>query len=234
MIAHVADNLDHKANLKRGALGTAVISRGQPTVANAVMIPADADNPLHKQGGGIIPFAKHNGQVQFLFQTVFSGRKAGYLIDFGGGSDPGEDCRATAIREFVEETETLYFADSLTLARRSPEAVGRQAALVGDLFEQTLRKAPHWCCERASSNPLKPKQWQTFFIEFPYRDVSPLNLQWATDTSGRFKKRRELAWIDGDELLQIYKTAPKRLWKRVRQLNNAPGVVAEIIRVIGD
>lgn len=219
---------------KRGSLCAAATSGVQPTVAKTVMISPDAANPMHKQGGGVIPFAKHNGQVQFLFQTVFSGRKTGYLIDFGGGSDAGEDCRATAIREFVEETETLYFADSLTLARRSPEAVGRQAALVGELFEQTLRKAPHWWCERASSNPLKPKQWRTFFIEFPYRDVSPLNHQWATDTSGRFKKRRELAWIGGDELLQIYETAPKRLWKRVRQLNDAPDVVAEIIRVIGD
>jgi hypothetical protein len=104
---------------------------------------------------------------------------------------------------------------------------------VADLFEQTPRTAPHWWCERASPNPLKPKQWQTFFIEFPYRDVSQLNHQWATDTSGRFKKRRELIWVGGDDLLHIYATTPERLWKRVRQLKNAPSVVAEIIRVIG-
>ena len=194
------------------------------------MTSTTVNHATQKQGGGVIPFAQYHGEVQFLFQQVFSGRKAGYLIDFGGGSDTDEDSRATAIREFVEETETLYFADSLTRAKRSPETVAQQAGLVAELFDKTLRTHPHWRCERASPNPLKPKRWSTYFVEFPYRDVSPLNHQWATDTSGRFKKRRELAWVSGDELLQIYKTAPERLWKRVRQLENPPDVIAEIMR----
>ena len=36
-------------------------------------------------GAGVIPFAVDAGEIQFLFQKTFSGRKVGYLIDFGGG-----------------------------------------------------------------------------------------------------------------------------------------------------
>ena len=35
-------------------------------------------------GAGVIPFAVAEGKVSFLFQTTFSGRKVGHLIDFGG------------------------------------------------------------------------------------------------------------------------------------------------------
>ncbi|MEJ1297822.1 MAG: hypothetical protein RPU64_04340, partial [Candidatus Sedimenticola sp. (ex Thyasira tokunagai)] len=33
-------------------------------------------------GAGVIPFAVNDGEVYFLFQTTFSGRKVGHLIDF--------------------------------------------------------------------------------------------------------------------------------------------------------
>ncbi len=46
------------------------------------------------------------------------------------------------------------------------------------LFDRTLNAHPDWWCPRASINPLKPKQWKSYFIEFPYRDIEPLNLQW--------------------------------------------------------
>ena len=36
-------------------------------------------------GAGVIPFAEQDDKVCFLFQTTFSGRKTGHLIDFGGG-----------------------------------------------------------------------------------------------------------------------------------------------------
>lgn len=188
-----------------------------------------AHQPAPKRGAGVIPFAVHDGLVNFLFQITFSGRKCGYLIDFGGGSDAGEDARATAIREFVEETETMYFATDLQKAHRSDAAIRRQASLVAGLFEKTLKTEPGWCCRRRSKNAAKPKDWNTFFIEFPFRDVEPLNRQWESGVSGRFKKRRELVWISGDELLTLYSDQADRLWKRVRQLENAPKIVAEII-----
>ena len=62
-------------------------------------------------GAGVIPFTACDGKVNFLFQKTFAGRKVGYLIDFGDGLEAGEDYRQIAIREFVEETKTMYFSD---------------------------------------------------------------------------------------------------------------------------
>ena len=184
-------------------------------------------------GAGVIPFAVHDGDIYFLFQSTFSGRKTGYLIDFGGGQGAGEDYRVTAIREFVEETETLYFAADLQQASRTDASVSRQIPIVESLFDATLAAHPDWCCRRAPGDPLKPKRWKTFFIEFPYRDVGELNRAWAADMAGRFKKRRELTWVAATELLAIYEHAPDRLWKRVRQLEHAPATIHSILQSKG-
>ena len=181
-------------------------------------------------GAGVIPFTVVDGKVSFLFQTTFIGRKVGHLIDFGGGLGAGEDYQDTAIREFVEETETMYFAADVQQACRTVASVGRQIPIVRALFDETLSAHPGWRCKRAPGNPLKPKMWETFFIEFPYRDVKELNQEWAADNSGRFKKRRELFWVPGSKLLAIYENAPDKLWKRVRQLENATETVHAILR----
>jgi 8-oxo-dGTP pyrophosphatase MutT (NUDIX family) len=181
-------------------------------------------------GAGVIPFAVIDDEVYFLFQKTFTGRKVGYLIDFGGGLGDGEDYRETAIREFVEETETMYFSNDVQHANRTVESVKDQIPIVEALFEETLTVHPDWCCRRAPGNPLKPKQWQTFFIEFPYRDIEVLNREWETDTVNRFKKRRELVWVSGNDLLEFYKHAPDKLWKRVRQLENAKKTIHSIVQ----
>ena len=181
-------------------------------------------------GAGVIPFAVSEGNVWFLFQTTFSGRKTGYLIDFGGGLGTGEGYREAAIREFIEETETMYFSADVQQASRTDARVRKQTPVVAALFAETLAAHPDWLCRRSPGNPLHPKRWQTFFIEFPYRDVEVLNREWAADRIGRFKKRRELVWVTADELLAIYANAPDRLWKRVRQLENAPGTVRSILQ----
>lgn len=184
-------------------------------------------------GAGVIPFAVIDGEVYFLFQKTFTGRKVGYLIDFGGGLGEGEDYRETAIREFVEETETMYFSNDVQRTIRTVENVREQIPIVEALFDATLADHPNWICRRAPGNPLKPKQWQTFFIEFPYRDINVLNREWETDTVNRFKKRRELVWVAGSELLEIYDHAPDKLWKRVRQLENAKETIHSIVQSKG-
>jgi len=181
-------------------------------------------------GAGVIPLTVADGKVSFLFQTTFSGRKVGHLIDFGGGLGEGEDYRDTAIREFVEETETMYFAADVQQATRTVESVNRQIPVVANLFDETLSAHPDWWCRRAPGDPLRPKQWRTFFIEFPYRDIGALNREWAADDGGRFKKRRELFWVAGSELLAIYEQAPDKLWKRVRQLENARETIHSILQ----
>jgi len=179
-------------------------------------------------GAGVIPLAVRDGELYFLFQKTFTGRKVGYLIDFGGGLGAGEDYRAAAAREFVEETETMYFADDPAVVVATPERVREQLLRVNELFDRSLAAHPAWWCRRAPGNPLKPKDWRSYFIEFPYRDVAPLNDEWAADTVGRFKKRRELVWVGADALLELYAHAPEKLWKRVRQLEGAAGLVQEI------
>jgi len=181
-----------------------------------------------KMGAGVIPFALSGREVRFLFQTTFSGRKAGHLVDFGGGLGEGENYRETAIREFVEETETMYFADDLQQACRTAERVRNQIPVVQALFDTTLAEHPDWWCRRKPGDPDRPKRWKTFFIEFPYRDIEGLNREWEADKTGRFKKRRELFWVTASELLAIYENAPGRLWKRVRQLENATQTIHSI------
>ena len=182
-------------------------------------------------GAGVIPFSVSDGTVHFLFQKTFTGRKVGYFIDFGGGLGEGEHYRETAIREFIEETETMYFSNDVQQATRTVERVKNQIPILGALFDATLVVHPDWCCRRAPGNPLHPKQWQTFFIEFPYRDIEELNREWEADKVGRFKKRRQLIWVTGRELLNIYDKAPGTLWKRVRQLENATGVIQSILSI---
>jgi len=180
-------------------------------------------------GAGVIPFAVSDDKVCFLFQTTFSGRKAGHLIDFGGGLGAGEDHRDTAIREFIEETETMYFCDDLQQASRTAERISSQIPIVEALFEETLSAHPDWWCRRAPGDPRNPRNWRTFFVEFPYRDIGELNREWASDSCGRFRKRRELIWVPGSELLDIYAGAPEKLWKRVRQLENAQETIRAIL-----
>ena len=43
----------------------------------------------------------------------------------------------------------------------------------------------------------------------------------------------ELVWVAADELLAIYATAPDRLWKRVRQLENAAALIGVICQSKG-
>ena len=181
-----------------------------------------------KRGAGVIPFAVVGGDTFFLFQSVLSGRKAGYLIDFGGGLSEGEAARDCAAREFIEETETMYFSDDLSRARRTEESINRQMPFVASLFDATLSDHPDWWCRRAVGNPLKPKDWKTFFIEMPFRDPGMMNSAWLNDGLGRYKKRRELIWVPADELVSTYATHPERLWKRVRQLEGAPQLIGRI------
>ena len=179
-------------------------------------------------GAGVIPLATNDNEVWFLFQKTFTGRKVGHLIDFGGGLGHTEDHRDTAIREFVEETETMYLEEDISIARRTEERINRQIQQVADLFEQTLSTYPHWWRRRLTTNPDKPKDWITYFIEFPYRDVTEMNHAWKTDTTDRFKKRRQLVWVPSSQLIDMYAHTPDDLWKRVRQLEDADRLIEEI------
>lgn len=179
-------------------------------------------------GAGVIPLAIKDGELLFLFQKTFSGRKTGFLIDFGGCLDDGEDYRTTAMREFVEETETMYLSDDLKAAQRSEDRVIKQLALVDEVFESTLSAHPHWWRRRNPGSRKKPKDWISYFIKFPFRDVEALNCEWQSDSSCRFKKRRELVWISADSLLDIYARSPKDLWKRVRQLEDVETLIRDI------
>ncbi|MCU7904383.1 MAG: hypothetical protein KZQ76_00775 [Candidatus Thiodiazotropha sp. (ex Epidulcina cf. delphinae)] len=61
----------------------------------------------------------------------------GYLIDFGGGVGAGEGDRDAAIREFVEETEAMYFSDGVRQASRRVERVKHQIPIIETLLRDT-------------------------------------------------------------------------------------------------
>ncbi|MDH3871059.1 MAG: NUDIX domain-containing protein [Gammaproteobacteria bacterium] len=179
-------------------------------------------------GAGVIPFCVKDGQVLFLFHRTFSGRRAGLLVDFGGGGEQDESHRQTAIREFLEETETMYFSEDLHAASLTQESIRDQMPLVESLFDRTLKGHPDWWCRRADHHTGKPRDWKTFFIEFEYRDVADMNREWERDAGARFKKRRELLWVPADTLCDFFEHSPGRLWKRVRQLINAQETIKSI------
>jgi len=138
-------------------------------------------------------------------------------------------CRQTAVREFVEETDTMFLASDLSRARRTPARIAAQIPVMDTLLGQTLDAHPDWWCQRAPGTKIPPKDWRTYFVAVEHRDVDDINAQWAGDDGSRFKKPRELLWVPGDELLAIIDTTPERLWKRVRQLIGARETVEAIL-----
>ena len=180
-------------------------------------------------GASVIPICCTAGEVRFLFHKTFSGRRAGSLVDFGGGSEPGESHRQTAMREFIEETEAMFLADDPARVVRNNDEVNRQLDQLEGIFERTLAAHPDWWCTRVDRASGRPRDWKTFFIEFDYRDVTVMNQAWAMDTGRRFTKRRELIWVPAVTLRSYYRNSPERLWKRVRQLRGAPAMIESIV-----
>jgi hypothetical protein len=181
-----------------------------------------------KTGAGVIPFARVEGKPRFLFHKTFSGRRAGLLVDFGGGSRVGETQYQTAAREFVEETEAMFFADSCNEDSDRQMQMASQYQLMLRLIENTQSKHPHWWCRRGGVNDAKPRNWKTYFVEVDYRDIDKMNKAWAEDEHGRFKKRRELLWLTAEQLLDVFDNRPEALWTRVRQLEGASDTVRAI------
>lgn len=181
-----------------------------------------------KRGAGVIPFSIRNGVVYFLFHKTFSGRRAGLHVDFGGGSIVGEPQSRTAAREFVEETEAMFLASSGIDESKTEIEQELQIQQLLSLLQQTQQERPDWWCQRANSNSKHPKDWKTYFVEVEYRALDDMNREWALDTAGKFKKRRELLWVSSDQLLDLYANQPEKLWKRVRQLEDAEKVIRSI------
>jgi 8-oxo-dGTP pyrophosphatase MutT (NUDIX family) len=188
------------------------------------------DDKPARTGAGVLPFALHEGQVRFLFHKTFSGRRAGLLVDFGGGAQAGESAFQTAAREFVEETEGLFLAPDIRKACRAGSEYRRQLQDMQTLLVQTREEHADWWCRRRVPPGKPAKDWRTYFVEVAYRDVTGMNAAWAADDGGRFKKRRELLWVPAERLLEIFARQPERLWKRVRELEAAPAVITAIRR----
>jgi len=178
-----------------------------------------------KKGAGIIPFTQKNNTAYFLFHKTFKGRRAGLLVDFGGGSNTGESYQQTAIREFIEETEAMFFAENI---KTPDEDINSQFTVLANLLHKTQQQYPDWWCSRRRREDQVQKDWKTFFVEVDYKDLNPMNYAWATDAINRFVKRRELLWVSSDDLVTIIEKAPEKLWKRVRELDNLKSLVLEI------
>jgi 8-oxo-dGTP pyrophosphatase MutT (NUDIX family) len=188
--------------------------------------------PAVKTGAGVLPFALHEDRLLFLFHRTFSGRRAGLLVDFGGGSQAAETAIETAAREFVEETEGLFLAPDTRRAARAGSEYRRQFREMQALLVRTQEAHADWWCRRLVQPGKQAKDWRTYFVEVGYRDVSAMNAAWAADAGRRFKKRRELLWMPADQLLEIFARRPEQLWKRVRELDSAPDVIIAIRQVL--
>ena len=130
----------------------------------------------------------------------------------------------------------MFFSDSdaeIKIAQRTPDRINRHLILMSQLFNQTLSAHPDWWCWREPGNKTPPKDWKTFFIEVHYRDLNDINREWALEDTpnSRFKKRRELHWLEADYLLDLYDSQAEKLWKRVRQLINAKEVIENIKQI---
>lgn len=180
-----------------------------------------------KTGAGVIPFAIKNRGACFLFHKTFSGRRAGHLVDFGGGSRVGETQMQTAAREFVEETEAMFFAKNCDDVDASPFRSQYQRML--KLIEETQNRHPHWYCGRKNRVGEKPRNWKTYFVEVEYKDPADMNTAWAQESSGRFKKQRELNWLTAEQLLDIIDNRPEAFWKRIREYEGMHDVVQSIV-----
>lgn len=181
-----------------------------------------------KTGAGVIPFSWVDGTACFLFHKTFSGRRAGLLVDFGGGSHAHETQYQTAAREFIEETEAMFFADFCDDDRDARSQIKSQYQLMLQLIEKTQSQHPQWWCRRGRVNDGKPRDWKTYFVEVDYTIPDAMNAAWAEDKHGRFKKKRELLWLTADQLLEVFDNRPDTLWKRVRELEGASDIVREI------
>jgi hypothetical protein len=181
-----------------------------------------------KTGAGVIPFTWLDGTACFLFHKTFTGRRAGLLVDFGGGSHADETQYQTAAREFIEETEAMFFADSCDRDSDSQMQVESQYRLMLQMIENTQSQHPQWWCRRISMNKNKPRDWKTYFVEVDYKAPDEMNTAWAEDKHGRFKKRRELLWLTAEQLLDVFDHRPEKLWRRVRELEGAADVVRAI------
>ena len=181
-----------------------------------------------KTGAGVIPFSWVDDTACFLFHKTFTGRRAGLLVDFGGGSQAGETQYQTAAREFIEETEAMFFADSCNEDSDRRMQMGSQYQLMLRLIENTQSQHPQWWCRRVSVNDDKPRDWKTYFVEVDYRAPDEMNTAWAEDKHGRFKKRRELLWLTAEQLLDVFDNRSETLWTRVRELEGASDIVRAI------
>jgi len=181
-----------------------------------------------KTGAGVIPFAWVDGTACFLFHKTFTGRRADLLVDFGGGSQAGETQYQTAAREFIEETEAMFFADSCNDGSDRRMQMESQYQLILQLIENTQSLHPQWWCRRGSVNDDKPRDWKTYFVEVDYKAPDEMNTAWAEDEPGRFKKRRELLWLTAEQLLDVFDNRPEALWTRVRELEGASDIVRAI------
>lgn len=182
-----------------------------------------------KTGAGVIPFCAKDGRVFFLFHKTFSGRRAGLLIDFGGGAKTGEGYRETAMREFIEETETMFLSEDIENAALTESRMEAQLMQLERIFDKTLSDHPDWWSPRGATPSGKFKDWRTFFVEFDYRDPAAMNLEWRNDGGRRFSKRRELVWVASDELIEICRNARGKLWRRVRELTDMEKIVESIV-----
>uniref|UniRef100_A0A6C0AZW4 Nudix hydrolase domain-containing protein n=1 Tax=viral metagenome TaxID=1070528 RepID=A0A6C0AZW4_9ZZZZ len=135
---------------------------------------------------GIVPYTISNGYTYFLLGKETSNNK---WSGFVGGSEPGETPRKTAIREFHEETATIF--------TNANGYIEKQLTLIEPIIEKTSTG----------------KTVYIWFVEFPaYVDFLQFYINKQILNEKHFKEKSELRWFS------FYETQSKNVLYKLKKM----------------
>ena len=124
--------------------------------------------PYRCNRAGVIPYTIYNGRIFFLFGIHFNSSD---ICDFGGGRKKDETSKDTAIREFKEETNSLF----------------------GDIYQYSMfRRTTSILCRR--------RQNMIFFLPVDKRWLYQAPVEFKSRNEDRPNKEiLKVVWVDQDK-----------------------------------
>jgi hypothetical protein len=201
------------------------------------------NNSTKFTGAGILPYAiDSKGNVNFLLHRTFKGKKARYLIDFGG-SISNDDCADsapplfTAIREFCEETAGLITSENLDDIQQNLENYfsknnSEPFYFDNNITEETVQSSKlvkdaitslykHFKQQEEIIHTIN-NTYMLYFIEIKYIDLTLINEIFLKI----FKKIREFRWVSATDILT--NQTPLPLYDRARNSKNFLDIINKI------
>jgi len=194
---------------------------------------------LHLSGAGVLPFYidQEKKEIFFLFHRIFRGKKKGFVVDWGGSTEPKELPQVTACREFIEETEGMFFAQDVNDSDKSPRTITLQTQQGLNLLHRTQR----YCqAEHFLSSPKSLLTYHLFLIETGNRPrlAQQMNERYSREEKA-FSKRREVFWLSGAQVIDLLRderTLPiedhSPLFVRVKKVSSLIQTIQNIQKLV--